>query len=420
MRCLSYGFLILTLGLMQLDGVHAEVIALNFEDLPKLLLERNQNIQGSQLTVQASEKRTGHLVRSYLPTLLFDAGGEHFQTGSYPIRTEPYAFLETRLNVFRGGKDALEENIRQSYVRLTHAQAQRTLIEELTDARKIFWHLIFQREIVQILKEALNENEKNLASAKRRTQRGLTSDTDQLDFEINRDVLNEEIGSLEHDVELTQIKLRSFFSWSDEKIIQTLNHIPHDHDEALLKMEIPAESNPEVSWMKANSEISLNQGNQANRWWTPSVDIYAGYYLYTLRDRDYVDITRRDDTIAGIRLSFPLFDGLQSKHLASALSLQSEALDMQARQKEKTIQARLKIAKEEIKHHHELTHVAESRIEMGVKYFQKTLSEYDRGIKNSPDVLGALQRKIVFRRRYAEIKRDYQSFKTDLLGLLNQ
>jgi outer membrane protein TolC len=420
MRWLSYGILIVFLNLFQNDGARAEAIALKFEDLPKLLQERNQTIQGTQLAVQAYEKRTGYLVRSYLPTLQFDGGGEHFQTGSYPSRTEPYAFLETRLNLFRGGKDILEEDVRQSQVKLTQSQAQKTLIEELTDARKTFWILIFQREMIQILKDAFKENDKNLVAAKRRIQRGLTSDTDQLDFEINRDVLNEEIASLEHEVELTQIKLRSFFSWSDEKLIQTSNQIPHDHDEALLRTEIPAESHPEVSWIKANSRVALSQGSQAKRWWTPSVEVYAGYYLFTLRDRDYLDFERRDDRVAGVRLSIPLFDGLQSKAIASSLAMQGDALEMQAKQKEKIIQAKFQIAKEEIKHHHELTHVAESRIVMGGRYLAKTLSEYDRGVKNSPDVMGALQRQIAFRRRYAEIKRDYQLFKADLLGLLNR
>ncbi len=420
MQRYSYFILLVVLSFMAIQETKADVVELKFEDLPKLLQERNQAVQGVQLSVQASQKRTGHLVRSYLPTLSLEAGGEHFQTGSYSAETAPYAFLETRLNLFRGGKDALEENIRQSQVGLTQAQAQRALTEELTDARKTYWTLIFQRELVQILKEALQENEKNLASAKKRIQRGLATDTDQVDFEINRDVLQEEISSLEHENELTQIKLRSFFSWADEKLIWTPSLIPHDHDEALLHMQIPQDSHPEVAQFKANSEISLNQGDQAHRWWLPSVDVYAGYYLYTLRDRDYVDMSRRDDLVAGIRFSLSLFDGFQSKTLASSLSLQAEGLDSQARQKEKVIQAKLKIAKEEIKHHHELTHIAEDRIQKGGKYLSQTLSEYGRGVKNSPDVLGALQRQISFKRRYAEIKRDYQLFKTDLLGLLNR
>jgi outer membrane protein TolC len=397
-----------------------EVIELNFEDLPHLLQEKNLTIRGVGLSVQAAEYRTGYLTRSYLPTLALDTGGEHFQTGSYPIRTEPYAFLETRINLYRGGKDSLEDSIRQDQVGITRAQAQRTSTEELTDARKTYWTLIYQREMAHVLKDALQENEKNLASAKQRIQRGVTSDTDRVDFEINQDLFQEELSSIEHEIELTQIKLRSFFSWPENKWIETPHLISHTHDETLLEAQIPAGAHPDVAQTKATSEMVLHQSSQANRWWTPTVDVYGGYYLYTLRDRDYLDVGRRDDLVAGIRFSIPLFDGLQSRANAISSALQSEAWEAQAQQKEKTIQAKLKIAQEEVKHHHELTHIAETRIQKGAKYLSQTLSEYRRGVKNFSDLQGALQRQISFKRRYAEIKRDYQLFRADLLALLNK
>src|SRR5687767_2995642 len=132
-KCLHF-FLLSGFLSIAASFARAEVIELKFEDLPQLLQERNQAVQGSQLSVQASQQRTGHLLRSFLPTLSLDAGGEHFQTGSYPAKTEPYAFLETRINLFRGGRDRIEENVRMSQVIFAEAQAKKTLIEELTDA----------------------------------------------------------------------------------------------------------------------------------------------------------------------------------------------------------------------------------------------------------------------------------------------
>lgn len=402
------------------SALGASSLELKPDDLPKLLMDRNQNVKGSSLMVDAAEAKTGHLARSFLPTLTFEAGGETFQTGSYPTSTEPYGLLEAKINLFRGGKDLFEERMNRAQVRVADAQSKQIVSAELAEARRVYWTLVFQREEVRILKDALDQNEKNLAAANRRIQRGLTSDTDRLDFEINRDQLKEDIRSLEHESELTQVKLRALLALAEDVELKTLDLIPHDHDEELLKTSFDSGTNFHVESISASGEVSQNQGASESRWWMPTLDMYAGYYLYTLRDRDYLSIDRRDDRVAGIRLTFQIFDGLRAKSLASSHALQAQAYENQAAQKRRGTEAQFILAKEEMKHMHELIHEAEKRIEQGKAYLTKTLSEYDRGVKNSPDVLGAIIRQNQFRRRYAEIRKNYVYAKTDLLSILGK
>ncbi|MBL7716563.1 MAG: TolC family protein [Bdellovibrionales bacterium] len=416
----NFRLAILLLFFTATSALGASSLEVKPDDLPKLLSDRNQNVRGSALMVDAAEAKTGHLARSYLPTLNFEVGGETFQTGSYPTKTEPYGLLEAKLNLFRGGKDLLEERINRAQVRLADAQSKQVTSAELVNTRKLYWTLVFQREEILILKDALEQNEKNLNAANRRIQRGLTSDTDRLDFEINRDQLKEDIKSLEHEAELTQIKLRALLALSEDVEIKTLAVIPHDHDEELLKTKFQGEGNFHVETVKASGEVSENQSARENRWWTPTLDLYAGYYLYTLRDRDYLSIGQRDDRVAGIRLTFQLFDGFQAKSIASSYSIQAQAYENQAIQKRRDTEADFTLAKEEMQHMHELIHQAEKRIEQGKLYLSKTLSEYDRGVKNSPDVLGAILRQNQFRRRYAEIRKNYVFSKAELLSILGK
>ncbi len=119
-----------------------------------------------------------------------------------------------------------------------------------------------------------------------------------------------------------------------------------------------------------------------------------------------------------MRLSVPLFDGLRSSSEAKALRLRAEGETRRHDQRALAADAAVRVAKEDLKHDHELVHFAEERIAKGKLYLGRTLEEYERGVKNSLDALGAAQRYLGYRRQYAERRRDYQLTKTGLLALM--
>mgnify|MGYP001595548868 FL=1 len=126
----------------------------------------------------------------------------------------------------------------------------------------------------------------------------------------------------------------------------------------------------------------------------------------------------RIDSAVGARLSVE-FDFFKLAD-ASALSLQAQAFEKQAQQKALSLVAGLQVAKEDLKHEHELVHWSEERVEQGKKYFGRTLDEYNRGVKNSIDLLSAAQRNLNFQRENIERRRNYQISKNSVLFLLNE
>src|SRR5687768_9611401 len=85
----------------------ALAMELKYEELPRLLREKNRGVQASSLSVEAARERTGSLTRSFLPRVEAIGGAEHFKTGNYPVATQPYGGIEATVNVFRGGLDSL-------------------------------------------------------------------------------------------------------------------------------------------------------------------------------------------------------------------------------------------------------------------------------------------------------------------------
>lgn len=401
---------------------HAEEqpVELTYANLESFLSKQNQTLSGSKQLTQAAEAKTGHLGRSYLPTLKLHAGGEIFQTGIYSPQTNPYGAIEASINVFRGGRDLLEDKARYAGFAASQASETKTWIHELSAARKLFWTLIHNREMIELIEKAQKKNQDLLASAVRRIQRGVGTETDRLEFGIHASQLKEDLESLTHGDLLIEMELSALLGFDSRQKFSTLGTIAHEHDETILSASFDESRNAALRGLQAQKDIAAIQGEQWGRAWLPSVDVYAGYSLYTFRDRDYLSMADRYDAVVGIRLSMDLFDGLVSRSTASSFNIQALGLEQQEQQQRREKRASVHLKKEDLKHDHELIHSSEERIKDTEKYFARILDEYGRGVKNSLDVLSAHQKQLGFQKEYADRKRSYQLTKMELLALLGQ
>ncbi len=395
----------------------AAEMKLTADDIPKLVQEKNRNVSGASLMKDAAQSKTGHLFRSYLPSVKAFGGRESFQTGVYTEQTQPYGGIEANINLFRGGRDSLEEQIRLSQSRSATANAQGVFNSELKSARKLYWEIVSSRELLKILSGALGQNEKTLALANRRIHRGLGTETDRLDFQIHKGQLDEEIESITHELVLLQMSLAAILGVDEGTSFKTPELVEHVHDEVLLAKKISSESNPEFIFFKSNEESLRNQYKQSSRWWLPSVDLYGGYQLFTTRDRDYLTEKDRIDKYVGARLIIE-FDFMKVSD-SFALALEAQGAQKQAEQKSISLETEIKVTQEELKHEHELIHFSEERAEQGKRYLNRTMDEYNRGVKNSIDALGALQKYLSFQRESVERRKNYQIKKAEVLFLTN-
>lgn len=388
--------------------------SLSYEGLPELVKSNNQSVKSARLMVKASEKRTGHLLRSFLPTIKASVGYENYSTINLENRSDPYGGIEGSINIFKFGRDNLEEKIRDAKLKKSKASSQINYNLQLYEARKIYWKIVYQNEIIKILEMALNKNKKLLESANRRIKRGITTKTDRLEFDLYALDLNTNIESLRHENKILKIALGRYLGKDIGDLAVRIYSIPHDHDEVLLSESFNKEHNSSVKLTKASSELLDFQSKKANRWWTPSVDVYGGYGLYTVRQRDFLDRADRDDTWVGVRLTMNIFDGDRSNSEARFLEAKASSIKEKLNYLFNEKEAEFKIIQEEMKHAHELTHVSEDKMKKGNTYFVRTIREYDKGVKNSLDALSSLQRIVSFKVEYAKIRLDYQNKKMAL------
>jgi outer membrane protein len=64
----------------------------------------------------------------------------------------------------------------------------------------------------------------------------------------------------------------------------------------------------------------------------------------------------------------------------------------------------------------DLALILEKRLQTSKKYYDLTLSEYRRGVKNSPDVVAATERWFETQRKQFEIKKELETLQVKLTG----
>ena len=127
---------ILTLILFSLYGQTGHTaMSLEFDDLESLIKTKNKKVAATTLELRGVEKRLGYLKRSFIPTGEAWVGQEKFQTGPYETMSEPSYTLRANFNLYRGGRDSLEETSRTAQKNSMQVQAQQVLQNELFEAR---------------------------------------------------------------------------------------------------------------------------------------------------------------------------------------------------------------------------------------------------------------------------------------------
>jgi outer membrane protein TolC len=377
----------------------------------------NLSVQGQSQALESEKVRQGFLGRSFVPSLSLDLGQEQFQTGRYRHYSNPYGMLEARLNLFRGGRDTIESAIRDLNVKSAEQNRTAVVRQELNKVRKIQFMIIYNYELVKILEEEFKQNKKIQLQAEKRGRSGVASRSDALEFIIYNSELEEGIESLKHENKILKISLLPLLNLTTFEGLKFQDSLVHEHDDELIAKNFESKKHPGVVAKKNEFESYQLKKKSTGLWWTPSLDLYGGYYLYTLRDRDYLSQSARDDQVIGARITFELFDGMKSLNEKSAAHYQAQAKNLEAQYLEKKTDAQYQMLKEDLMHTHEVMHYVQDRIQKSKDYLRITLDEYNRGVKNSLDALTAMQRYYRYEKQYLEKKKEYQTIKADILAI---
>lgn len=390
---------------------------ISFDDLPKLIAETNENVEAAKLHMNAQEYRRGRLIRSLLPQVTAVAGGEQFKLDGHDAKSQEYWKLEASINLYRGGRDQIEDKIRDSRYELSQKSFQGEFRNELKEARKGFWALVSIIQLIEDKKTALSKNDQNLKAARRRSGAGLTTNADAAQFELNRIALEREITKLELERDVTQNRLSVALSIDDHQSIEVTPEFPKVPDASLAK-EVAPENLLAVQINKNLENIEQLEADQASRWWLPRVDLYSSYGLPTLTEEYERSLLKQKEWTAGLKLTIDLGQGFEDRK-------ESQARQTEAASFKKKISHAMREGKA-LSHefNHDMNALlimiknADQDVKTAENFLKLTESEYNRGVKNGPDLLEANQTYFEFRSKRILYYRDYYNSKAEQDSLI--
>lgn len=335
------------------------------------------------------EVQGGYLKRSFLPELKFELGYEKFKLFNYSVREEPYGKLELLFNVYDGGKDKLSDDATNKLIEFSRLNQRATVKEELRDVHKILNNSKFLFEKLRAVNLTLKESRKLLVEARKRYASGLVTTTDILDFEVYIGELEENEDEIIHDLENNRLELIPLvgIDISETEFKERVSRI----DYSSYNISSSFSGHEKLSSIQVESELAGIELQRQRTWWKPKLDVYSGYYMFTMRDREYRRLFDRDDQVIGVRLSMNLFNGLKGSVASSAASYQEQSSKLKAQYMERELERDFSKSVLSIEHAKKIIPRLSKRIVLFGNYYKAVIIDYDKGVKNSIDALSALK-----------------------------
>ncbi|KYG61399.1 hypothetical protein AZI86_16935 [Bdellovibrio bacteriovorus] len=401
-------------------GTAVAQTAISPENLESLLKEKNTRVSAAKLNVEAAESRTGYLGRSFIPSVDLYASQESFKMGQAEQKNQPTYGAEVRLNLFNGGADRLENDVRHLEVSKRGFQSQKTVAEELLKARNLYWQMSFLTKKKELLGKTLDLNSSNLQGALKRIRSGVATDSDRFEFEMKDVDLRRELKQTDLELQNLSQEMNLILNLPPDNGYKLTQELGHEHE--FIKELKPQEGQNSFWYLEQQTEAEQKtlSAQQSGRSLWPKLEAFAGYNQYNEREKEYPESSDRTESVVGLRLRLNLADGFTALQDSSSYKKQALAEQRLAEFQKNSLSVALENETRRLHFLHDQVHEAEENINRAERYYKLTQSEYARGVKNSPDVLGAAEKLYERRHKYFEILRDFQLSRSQALAVLGK
>lgn len=354
------------------------------QSLEQQMLANNPQVLALESKVEAQKATVQSRTGAYYPELALVAGYEENKT-----RLEPSAgylgYLNASWNIFKGGEDAYRREISSREARISQLDLElkkRALRREL---RELYFQILAHKKQLLVLdeKEVFLKRQRQMADKK--ISAGLTSNVDGLEVDLEenslfseRQAIASEISRLREDLRLLlhgdvpegAISATDSFIWAPKE----------------LPIEKVLLTNPAIQRQEFMEEVAQTKVSQQRSGFIPRLDLNASYGQITPA---YSNPAQESESKVALLMTWNLFSGMTNYYESKAASFEAKSQSLEkkntATEVKKTL-VNLATQKDSLVKIHEFQI---KRLSLVQKYYELTLAEYKRGVKNFPDLQSA-------------------------------
>ncbi|MGZ3743409.1 MAG: TolC family protein [Pseudobdellovibrionaceae bacterium] len=409
------GFLALSFGMNLLFCWGEKAHALTgLSSLEQQVIEKNQILAALKSEIESKENLRHSSYANYYPSLSAVGGWGQNRLDNPEESNKGYVgYLDGRINLFNGFRDLAVTNQTEISVELKKLEYESSRLEIRLELIETMSNMIYLHKLQSILNDEAKITQEQKTMAAKKVRAGLTSSVDNLELTLR-----------EKEIAIQQKQIDQLHNESHQKFLQLFgNDIP---DSELDKVSFDSlenlkqirsfndKKNPEVQKAQLFLKQSELEQKELRADSLPSVDFIYSFGRLTPSENSPMQF---NESKYALQISLPLFSGFGTRHKIKAGYSESVARQFRARQALFNSQSSFNSLKEKIQELSDLYEINEEKLVASKKYFEMTVEEYKRGIKNSPDLVNATERWFSSQKKKFELLKELEMTKTRIENL---
>lgn len=378
-------------------------------ELESRLISSNQELKAIQQDISTHESLKKSSYSPFLPTLNAIGGWAKIKTDSDEEKGQ-VGYLQGTANLFSGFKDRATFDIQShklELARLNYEIRIRGAREELTE---ILTSMIGLHQLEKILSEEFKITQIQKQMAARKVSAGLTSQVDNYEFDLRESEIEIQRRNIAREHEAAHQKLNALF---DQEILdKELDGLIFVNPESLAKdLNLSFfDKHPLIRKAKIEELIAEAEKTSATADFLPKIDLNYSFGRLTPTEDD----VKYNESKVALLISIPLFSGFETYQKRKASIATFASKEHEKNQVILNIKSKFEQLKSRAKELVELHQIIDKKIISAEKYYNLTLAEYKRGVKNSPDIVGATERYFDSKKRKIEIQKELELVQVQL------
>lgn len=386
------------------------------ESLESKLAEVNQALLSLKQQTEAQETLYSSSWSEFYPS--FNAVGGWAQNKTDELSTDQkgyVGYIEGRYSLFNGLKDHSILNQKEIDLKLARAELESkkrelrlSLIETVSD-------MIGIHKLQVILEEEYKITQTQKQMAAKKVSAGLTGSVDNLEFDLRESEIQIEKNQADELHREAHQKLIKLFG--EDITDAELDRLDFSSLDELVKLTKQFNIKNNIEYQK--TELALLKGqyekSEIRSEFLPKLDFTFNAGRLTPSENTPMQF---NEYKYGLALTFPLFSGFNTYYKTKSANSQILAAEKNKIQKSIDMTSDFNILNSKIVKLSELYKINDLKYIKSQKYFDLTLAEYKRGVKNSPDLVGATERLFLSKKKKYEILKELEILKVKLENLL--